>query len=193
MKITLWISFYFLAFVAMVAGIYMSKDKLVEKTQDVPVLNYTDYHRDAMIADTSYVESIDSLAVVIEGLLSELTGYVSQLNERDNLILTKNREINRLRQENAILKKQIAQNETSKISYTKAQEQKRIQDLANTLSTMKPEVLGPILKNLPDDLIKILFDKAKKNDKAVIFKAMPAERAGAIMAQMTGHSKTRAN
>lgn len=193
MKIALWISFYFLAFVGMVAGMYLSRDKIYEETEKVPVLNYTAYHQQEAQQDSSYVESIDSLAVVIEGLLSQLTDYVTQLNEKQSLIMQKDRQINELRQENEILKKQIASIEEQKKSFSKEQEQKRIQELANTLSTMKPDVLAPILTNLPDDLIKILFDKAKKSEKAVIVKALPPKRAGKIMAEMAGRSKSGTN
>ena len=195
MKIVMWTSFYFLAFVAMIAGMYMNKDKIYEKTEKVPVLNYTTYHEEeeAAVQDTSYTESIDSLAVVIEGLLTQLTDYVTELHEKESTILTKNREINKLRQENDILKKQISSSEQEKKSFSKAQEQKRIQDLANTLSSMKPEILSPILANLPDELIKILYDRAKKSEKAVIIKALPPKRAGTIMADMAGHLNVRNN
>jgi len=194
MKIVMWTSFYFLAFVAMIAGMYMNKDKIYEKTEKVPVLNYTTYHEDeAVVQDSSYTESIDSLAVVIEGLLTQLTGYVTELYEKESTILNKNREINKLQQQNDRLKKQIATGEKEKKSFNKAQEQKRIQDLANTLSSMKPEILKPILANLPDELIKILYDRAKKSEKAVIIKALPPKRAGTIMADMAGHLNDRNN
>ncbi len=194
MKIVLWASFYLLAFVAMIAGMYMNKDKIYEKTERVPVLNYTTYHEDeAAVQDTTFTESIDSLAVVIEGLLTQLTDYVTELHEKESTISKKNREINKLRQENDILKKQIASSEQEKKSFNKAQEQKRIQDLANTLSSMKPEILGPILANLPDELIKILYDRAKKSEKAVIIKALPPKRAGTIMADMAGRLNVRNN
>ncbi|MCZ6818677.1 MAG: hypothetical protein O7G31_04215, partial [Calditrichaeota bacterium] len=77
MKTVLWISLYFMSFLAMIVGLYYSKEQVMENTKAVPVLNYTQYHLDAMVEDTTYTETIDSLAVVVEGLLTELSEYVS--------------------------------------------------------------------------------------------------------------------
>jgi flagellar motility protein MotE (MotC chaperone) len=187
MKIVLWFTFYFLAFLGFVVGMYMNKDKIVETTEQVPVLNYTQYHADAdiVVEDSTYYETIDSLAVVIEGMLSELSEYVSQLNERDNQIHLKNREVNKLKQENDILKKQIKSSHEAKTDFNREQNEKKLQELASTMSTMKPEVLKPILSNMPDGVIQILYDKAKPKDRARIFNAIDPKRAGEIMSDMT--------
>ncbi len=88
MKLVLWVSFYFIAFSGMVAFMYLRKDTVIEKTEEMPILNYTQYHRDAIIVDdSSYVEKIDSLAAVVGGMLNQMADYVIQLKERDEMIL----------------------------------------------------------------------------------------------------------
>ena len=94
-------------------------------------------------------------------------------------------EIDRLKQENGELKASIEAGEERKKTYNKAQEEKKLQDLAKMLGSMQPEVLGPILDNLPDRLIQIFYDKAKSKDRAKIFNAMTPERAGKILTDMT--------
>jgi hypothetical protein len=38
MKVVLWISFYFITFLALIVGLYMSKENVVEKTAEVPTV-----------------------------------------------------------------------------------------------------------------------------------------------------------
>ncbi|MFQ5649088.1 MAG: hypothetical protein ACE5IY_04020 [bacterium] len=189
MKIALWISFYFLTFLGLVVGMYLSKDKVVEKTAEVPVFNYTKYHRDAAVKDSTYTEHIDSLAVVVEGLLNQLTEYVSQLQDRDLKIAQQDFEINKLKQQNVELQKLAEKQKKSKTNYHKAQEEKKLQELAKMLGEMKAETLAPILANLPDRLVQIFYDKAKAKDRIKIFKALPPARAGKILKNIAGGSR----
>jgi len=176
MKTALWISFYFLSFLATIVLMYFSRDKILEKTDSVPVLNYTQYHQDAEMADSVYTEHIDSLAVVVEGLLTELTEYVSQLQDRDMKLSQKEFEI-----------KELAKTyEERKISYNKAQEDKKLQDLVKMLGDIEEEALAPILGNLPDRLVQIFYDKARPKDRSKIFNSLPPERAGKILADIAG-------
>lgn len=191
MKTVLWISFYFVAFLAMIVGMYFSKDEVVEKTKGVPVLNYTQYHLDAMVEDTTYTETIDSLAVVVEGLLTELSEYVSQLRDRDFKLRQQRAEIKKLKHENDELMKMKEQQKEMRVKFSKAQEEKKLQELAKMLGAMKPDVLAPVLANLPDNLVQIFYDKAKSRDKAKIFKALTPERAGKILAKIAGKPQTK--
>lgn len=181
MKMVLWISFYFISFLVLLVGAYLGKDALFEKTTSVPVLNYTQYHRDAVVVDSSYTEKIDSLAVVVEGMLGELAEYVSQLQDRDFEIAKQKYEIEKLKNENTSLKTTKVKTEEDKVIYNKAQEDKKLQDLAKMLGSMKPNVLAPVLKNLPDRLVQIFYNKAKSKDRVKIFNALPPDRVGKIL------------
>ena len=189
MKIVLWISFYVISFLALIVGMYFARDAVSEKTRNVPVLNYTQYHHDAEVADSSYTEKIDSLAVVVEGLLGEMVEYVTQLQDRDFKLSTQNYEIDKLKMEKEELKKIIEGNEEKKINYNHTQEEQRLQDLAKMLGSMKPDVLSPILASLPDNLVKIFYYKAKAKDRAKIFNALPADRAGKILTDIADTTK----
>jgi len=186
MKLVIWFSVFIILFVAMIAGFYFSKDAILKKTAEVPMLNYTEYHRNASIEDSTYTEKIDSLAFVVEGMLNEMTRYVSQVKDRDLKIDRLNFEIEKLTREKSEMQKIIANMNETKKNYNKSQEEKKLQDLAKMLGSMKGDVLGPILKNLPDRLIQIFYEKAKAKDRAKIFKAMPAERAGKILKNLAG-------
>lgn len=189
MKLVLWISFYFLTFLALITGLYMKREKVLEKTSEIPVLNYTRFHHDAQVADSSYTEEIDSLAVVVEGMLSEMTEYVSQLKDRDFKISKLEFEVKKLAQEKKDLQASIDASEKRKESYSRAQQEKKLVALAKMLGGMKGETLSPILSNLPDKLIQIFYDKAKAKDRAKIFNSLPPDRAGKILTDMTGNRK----
>jgi len=191
MKTVLWISFYFISFLAMIVGLYYSKEQVVENTKAVPVLNYTRYHLDAMVEDTTYTETIDSLAVVVEGLLTELSEYVSQLHDRDFKLRQQRAEIKNLKHENDELMKIKERQQEVKIKFSKAQEEKKLQEMSKMLGSMKPDVLSPVLANLPDNLVQIFYDKAKSRDKAKIFKALPPDRAVKILKKIVGNIQTQ--
>ena len=70
-----------------------------------------------------------------------------------------------------------------------ANNDKELQELSKTLSSMKADVLGPILENLSDQVVKILYDKAKKKDKANLLKSLKPERAGKLMSELAGTKK----
>ncbi|MCH9006532.1 hypothetical protein IIA29_00765 [candidate division KSB1 bacterium] len=191
MKTVLWISFYFISFLAMIVGLYYSKEQVVENTKAMPVLNYTRYHLDAMVEDTTYTETIDSLAVVVEGLLTELSEYVSQLHDRDFKLRQQRAEIKNLKHENDELMKIKERQQEVKIKFSKAQEEKKLQEMSKMLGSMKPDVLSPVLANLPDNLVQIFYDKAKSRDKAKIFKALPPDRAVKILKKIVGNIQTQ--
>ena len=184
MKIALWISFYLLAFLGMVLGMYYQKDRIIAETEKIPFLDYNQSSADVFVEDSTYYETMDSLAVVIEGLLGEMAGYVKKVSERDYEIHLKDRELKKLKQENEILKQELSKFDENKMAYTREQEEKRLQELANTMSTMKTEVLKPILGNMDDEVIKVLYAKAKVRDRAKIVNALDAERAGKIFNEM---------
>jgi len=191
MKTVLWISVYFMSFLAMIVGLYYSKEQVVENTKAMPVLNYTRYHLDAMVEDTTYTETIDSLAVVVEGLLTELSEYVSQLHDRDFKLRQQRAEIKNLKHENDELMKIKERQQEVKIKFSKAQEEKKLQEMSKMLGSMKPDVLSPVLANLPDNLVQIFYDKAKSRDKVKIFNAMPPDRAVKILKKIVGETQTK--
>ena len=167
---------------------YFRKDTVIEKTEEVPILNYTQYHRDAIIADdSSYVEKIDSLATVVGGMLNQMAGYVIQLKERDEVILRQNWRLEKVNKNEEELKKKIE--ELKNFNAKQANNDKELQELAKTLSSMKADILGPILENLSDQVVKIIYDKAKKKDRANLLKSLKPERAGKLMNELAGTKK----
>jgi len=205
MKLVLWVSFYLIAFAGMVSFMYLRKDVVIEKTEEVPFLNYTDYHRDAIIADdssyveteyhrdaiiaddSSYVEKIDSLAAVVGGMLNQMADYVTQLKERDDLILQQKWRLEKVDKNEKELKKKIEELKT--FNAKQAHNDKELQELAKTLCSMKADILGPILENLSDQVVKILYDKAKKKDQANLLRSLKPKRAGKLMNELAGTKK----
>ncbi len=188
MKLVLWVSFYFIAFAGMVAFMYLRKDTVIEKTEEVPLLNYTEYHRDAFIADdSSYVEKIDSLAAVVGGMLNQMADYVTQLKERDEMILQQKWRLEKVNKNEKELNKKIK--ELKNFNAKQANNDKELQELSKTLSSMKADVLGPILENLSDQVVKIIYDKAKKRDRTNLLKSLKPERAGKLMNELAGTKK----
>jgi len=184
MKMVLWISFYFMSFMALLLGMYFAKDNIVETTSDVPVLNYTKYHRNAVVADSSYTETIDSLAVVVEGLLTEMTGYVSQLQDRDIRIAQQKNEILKLTKQVKEFQRKVVAQQKATVKFNRQQDEKKLQAMAKMLGSMKVETLKPVLKNLSDNIVQILYEKAKAKDRTKIVDALSAERAGKILTQI---------
>lgn len=192
MKFVIWFTFFFISFILMIVGIYYSKDRIWQETEQVPVLNQTRYHIDSIVTDSTYTEKVDSLSVVVNGLLGQLSQYVTQLKDRDDSIHLKNREINKLKQENDILKKQIQETDEKKKEFNREQNDIRLQELAKTIGDMRVEVLKPILMSMPDDVVQILYDKAKSRDRSKIFNAIEPNRAAKIMSDIA-QSSTREN
>jgi flagellar motility protein MotE (MotC chaperone) len=188
MKIALWTAFYVLIFLAMIAAMYFGRDKVLETTRHIPLLNYGRNAPDSSSEESTYYQNVDSLAVVIEGLLGEMAGYVGKVKERDQELNLKDRELNKLKQENDILKKQLDQTADEKVTYSRQQEEKRLQDLASTMSGMKTDVLRPSLTNMDDMVIKVLYSKAKSKDRAKIFNALDPGRAGKIFNEIAKNS-----
>ncbi len=184
MKVVLWISFYFMSFLALIVGMYFARDNIAETTSDVPLLKYTKYHRDAAVADSSYTGTIDSLAVVVEGLLTQLTEYVSQLQERDAKIKQQTMDIEKLTRQVKELQEKAKMQADEKVKFSRQQDEKKLQEMAKMLGSMKVETLRPILTNLSDDVLQILYEKAKPKDRSKIFDALPADRAGKILAEI---------
>ncbi len=167
---------------------YLRKDVVIEKTEEVPFLNYTEYHRDAIIADdSSYVEKIDSLAAVVGGMLNQMADYVIQLRERDEMILQQKWRLEKVNKNEEELKKKIE--ELKNFNANQANNDKELQELAKTLSSMKADILGPILENLSNQVVKIIYNKAKKRDKANLLKSLKPERAGKLMSELAESKK----
>ncbi len=167
---------------------YLRKDTVIEKTEEVTFLNYTEYHRDAIIADdSSYVEKIDSLAAVVGGMLNQMADYVTQLRERDEMILQQKWRLEKVNKNEEELKKKIE--DLKNFNAKQANNDKELQELAKTLSSMKADILGPILENLSNQVVKIIYNKAKKRDKANLLKSLKPERAGKLMSELAGTKK----
>ena len=167
---------------------YLRKDTVIEKTEAVPLLNYTEYHRDAIIADdSSYVEKIDSLAAVVGGMLNQMAEYVTQLKERDEMILQQKWRLEKVNKNEKELKKKIE--ELKNFNAKAANNDRELQELSKTLSSMKADILGPILENLSDQVVKILYDKAKKKDRVNLLKSLKPKRAGKLMNELAGTKK----
>lgn len=184
MKLVLWIAIFVLTFAGMIAGFYFGKEKILAKTQNAPFLPRTKSHAAAATADTTYDSPMDSLAVVIDGLVAQLSNRIKEIQKRDATIKGLNEQVAALKNENERLKQQMAAMENLKT--LKAQHEQRIQDVSKTISSMKVEVLAPILANLPDEVVAIIYDKAKAKDRAKIFSALPPERSGRIVRQIAG-------
>ncbi|TDI87983.1 MAG: hypothetical protein E2O78_00265 [Caldithrix sp.] len=78
-----------------------------------------------------------------------------------------------------------------KTKFSKAQEEKKLQEMSKMLGSMKPNVLSPVLANLPDNLVQIFYDKAKSRDKVKIFNALPPDRAVKILKKIVGKTQTK--
>ena len=104
------------------------------------------------------------------------------MQARDSTIQALKSELAQLYKERESLNKRIqALEETNK---EKIDQEKELQDLAKILGTMNADVLSPILQNLPDDVIHIIYDKAKSKDRVTIMNALAPKRAGKIMREM---------
>ncbi|RMF61205.1 MAG: hypothetical protein D6743_13890, partial [Calditrichaeota bacterium] len=78
-----------------------------------------------------------------------------------------------------------------KENFSKAQDEKKIQDLAKMLSSMKVDELGVILKNFPDDVVQIVYDKASNKDRVKILKALGPDRGSDLLLKMAESSRTK--
>jgi flagellar motility protein MotE (MotC chaperone) len=182
MKAVLWVSFYFMTFIGLIAGMYLSKDRIVAETEAVPFLNSTPFHEYVSNLDSTSLHLVDSLGVVMEGMLGQMGSYVMEMQSRDSTIQALKSELDQLYTERENLNKRIEALEES--SKDKVDQEKELQDLAKILGTMNADVLSPILQNLPDDVIRIVYDKAKSKDRATILNSLAPERAGKIMRDM---------
>ena len=61
-----------------------------------------------------------------------------------------------------------------------------IADLAKTLGSLRADDIGPILANLPDDLVQLVYNSARPRDKSKFFNSLSPGRAGRIVRQMVG-------
>ncbi|HEX9654733.1 MAG TPA: hypothetical protein VGA99_13575 [bacterium] len=183
MKMILWISLFFLSFVGMIAGLYFAKDKIHPPTQTQPHAG-SPAHEGSAGPDSSYDSPVDSLSVVTDGLLSQLSERVNDVQERDATIAKLNAQVAMLKKENDSLKKQSAN--LADLKLLKLKQEERIAELAKTLGAIKADVLSPMLANLPDEVITIIYDKAQAKERTKIFNALPPERSGRILSQIAG-------
>jgi hypothetical protein len=188
MKIVIWITLFFLTFIGAIAGVYFAKDTIISKTQKKPAHEESQEESHALAGDDSTHggSPVDSLIVVVEGLVSQLSERVKELQERDVTIEDLKSQIAKREAEIGNLKIQLTG--LDELQQMKLKQEERIQGLSKTISSIKPEVLKPMLANLPDEVVKIIYDKAKVKDRAKIISALPAERSGRIVRQIAGES-----
>lgn len=170
------------------AAFYFGKDHILKYTNKEVVVDPNQARIDSLNA-----ESKDSLVIAMNDLIEKLSEYEEKINEQENVINKQKKEQEKVNNKyTKEIKKLTAINKAlrqiSKEEIDKKQE-KTIQDLARTLGSMKVDELRPILKNLPDDMIKLLYNKTKSRDRAKIFNSLPAGRAGRIIRKMTENFK----
>ncbi len=184
MKAVLWISFYFMTFLGLIAGMYFSKERIVEETQDMPVLSRTEWHEFVTSIDSTSLHLVDSLGVVMGGMLGQMSFYVTEINKRDSTIQALKTELAGLYKERESMQNTIAS--LREANKDKIDQEKELQDLAKTLGRMKADVLKPILQNLPDEVIRIVYDKAKSKDRTKLLNSLAPDRAGRLMRRKAG-------
>ncbi len=184
MKTGLWLLFYSISFLGFILAMYFGKDPIFSKTIGIPIFNCTNYHQNMSIADSIYSKKYKPIAGVEKNLQTEWNESLSQLQEQNQIIAEQKLDLDKLMQENKILKKKIRQSEEQKESIKNTREEKKLQELAQMLGSMKYDVLSPILVNLPDKLVQLVYEKARVRDRTKIFNALPADRAGKILSDM---------
>lgn len=184
MKAVLWISFYFMTFFGLIAGMYLSKERIVEETRDMPVLNRTEWHEFVASIDSTSPHLVDSLGVVMESLFGQMSSYIRKINKRDSTVQALKTELAGLYKERESMQKTIAS--LREANKDKIDQEKELQDVAKTLGSMKADVLKPILQNLPDEIIRIVYDKAKSKDRTKLLNSLAPDRAGRLMRKKVG-------
>ncbi len=184
MKVVLWISLYSITFIGLIAGMYFSKERIVEETQDIPVLNRTEWHRSLTAVDSTSLHLVDSLGVVMQGMLGQMSSYVAEINKRDSTIQALKTELAGLSNARDTMQKTIVS--LREANKDKIDQEKELQALAKILGTMKSDVLTPILQNLPDEVIRIIYDKAKSKDRTKLLNSLAPDRAGRLMRRKAG-------
>jgi flagellar motility protein MotE (MotC chaperone) len=171
-NIIIWTVIFSSTFGGFVATFYFGKDKF---TPTLSKIQKPDRPEAVPVTDSTSTAAIDSLKLVIDELLKQLSEYIVKTQELEQTVSSQKIEIGDLSAKNDSLRKDI---ENIKKHST------RIEDLTKTLGAMKPEVLKPILAKLPDEIVQILYVRAKTKDKQKIFSAMPPERAGKLLKEM---------
>jgi len=167
-------------FSGFMAAVYLNKDKLYPPaTRSGPDRFDPRWARQ----DSLTRAKIDSLKFVISELLGQLQKLVETTKALEDSLWVRE-------EENEHLATTIAGLETTVDSLSHTIEtikstQVKVQDLTKTLGAMKVDVLRPIMANLSDEVIQILYDKAKSKDKRKIFSALPPERASRILKHLT--------
>ncbi len=172
-KLILWVMLFLSTFVCFVAAFYFGKGIFMPTPSEIPEPTNP---KKVSVVDSTSLARIDSLMLVTDELLKQLSDYVAKTQELEQTVSSQEIQIQELTVKNDSLLKFI---EKMKIHSD------RIQDLTKTLGSMKTEVLRPILQKLPDEIIQILYVKSKTKDKQKIFSALAPERAGRLLKDMT--------
>ncbi|MFQ5639694.1 MAG: hypothetical protein ACE5IR_17050 [bacterium] len=169
-----------ISFTGFLAAVYLQKDKLFPKTSEDAASAAAIA---AAIENSKAKAKIDSLTLVLDEILLQLQKHVEKTQELERQVEAKNQELQRL----AALNEQMTGRNDSleqQINIIKATEIK-VEDLTKTLGAMKLQVLRPIVQNLSDEVIQILYDRAKNKDKQKIFSSLPPKRASQVLKHMT--------
>lgn len=174
-SLILWSVILVSTFVIFGAAFYFARDQIYEKKAAPQAEKLADTAKRMTTQETS-TQRADSLKLVLNGLLKELEANVQENQQLELKLQDKQAEIERLATLNDTLEAQIERMKTTEI---------KVQDLTKTLGSMKTEVLRPILKDLPNKVLEILYDQARSRDKEKIFNAIPPDRASMILKDMT--------
>ncbi|MFQ5705944.1 MAG: hypothetical protein ACE5HO_00755 [bacterium] len=168
----IWTLFFTTTLAGFTAAFYFGRDKILPRSKRSQTLRGLNIAVD----DSASGAGVDSLTMVTNELLTQLKDYVTQAKQNAKVIALQKKQIELLRATNDSLRQQLQSRQLAN---------NRIQDLTKTLGAMKVDVLEPILENLPDETIQILYDKAKSKDKEKIFNAVNPKRAGRLLRLMT--------
>lgn len=167
-SLILWISFFSLSFVGFVAAFYYSRNSLMPSLKGKAEENEISL----TLPDSTSTSKVDSLTLVIDELLHQLRNNISRAKELEKIVAEQKATIAHLNATNDSLRTLLKKMK---------QENNSIQDLTKTLSSMKIEILKPILANLSDEVVQILYQRAKTREKRKFLSAMSPKRAGKIM------------
>jgi len=171
-KLILWSVLLTFTFLIFAAVFYFARDRIYDKQVSTPPKETAK----RMVTQPASSPQADSLKLVLNGLLKELEQRVEANQQLELKLKEKEAEIERLYVLTDTLKAQIARMRMTAI---------KVQDLTKTLGSMKTDVLRPIFRDLPNDVLQILYDQARSRDKEKIFNAIPPDRASMILKDMT--------
>ncbi len=163
-----------LSFAVFVTAAFYGKTRLQKKKKPGP---------EVVVPDSTVLARVDSLKLVIRELMGQLEQQVAEKQALEDSLEDREARIADL---TARRQAQAAEIDSLKhqIESIRATEIK-VQDLTKTLGSMKVDVLRPILANLSNEVIQILYDQARTKEKEKIFNALPPDRASQILKNVT--------